>query len=58
MQLQHKKEMVNRMLKEYQNISEKLPRICKKGCCIKQRVTIENCKAKYHEKLKKLLTNL
>lgn len=35
--LEQKKEMVNKLLAEYQKMGEKLPNICKKGCCIKQR---------------------
>lgn len=39
-------------------MNEKLPFICKKGCCIKQRVLIENAKAKYHDRLKRLHNQL
>jgi len=38
--LVQKKEMVNRLLAELQKMSEKLPHICKKGCCVKQRILI------------------
>lgn len=27
---------------------EKLPFVCKKGCCVRQRALIEATKAKYH----------
>lgn len=37
MNLQNKKEMVNAMLKDFQDMSSKLNRICRRGCCIKQR---------------------
>jgi hypothetical protein len=50
--------MVNRLLAEYQKICEKLPFICKKGCCIKQRLIIENVKAIYYDKLKRLASQL
>lgn len=56
--LVQKKEMVNKLLAEYQKVGEKLPLICKKGCCIKQRVLIENAKAKYHERLKRTSSQL
>jgi hypothetical protein len=50
--------MVNKLLAEFQKMNEKLPFICKKGCCIKQRVLIENAKAKYHDRLKRLHNQL
>lgn len=52
--LPQKKEMVNRLLAEYQKMGEKLPHICKKGCCIKQRTLIEGAKSKHHDRLKRM----
>lgn len=56
--LLQKKEMVNKLLFEYQKMIEKLPNICKKGCCIKQRVLIENAKVKYLENIKRVTAQL
>ena len=46
--LEQKKEIVNRLLQEYQKMYEKLPYVCKKGCCVRQRTLIEASKAKHH----------
>lgn len=53
-----KKEMVNRLLTELQKMSQKLPQICKKGCCIKQRILIQNEKAKNFDRMKRLQNDL
>jgi hypothetical protein len=50
--------MVNKLLAEYQKVGEKLPYICKKGCCIKQRQIIENAKTKFYDKLKRISSQL
>lgn len=50
--------MVNKLLAEYQKVGEKLPYICKKGCCIKQRQIIENAKTKFYDKLKRISSQI
>lgn len=58
MTVAQKKEMVNKLLAEYQKVNEKLPHICKKGCCVKQRVVIENAKNKFYDRLKRTQAQL
>jgi hypothetical protein len=51
--LSEKKMMVNRLLNLYEKMKDKPNIICKRGCCIKQRVQIQLIKSKFHERLKK-----
>jgi hypothetical protein len=46
--LAKKKEMTNRLLEEYEVLRNKLGKICKRGCCIRYRVLMEEIKKKYH----------
>lgn len=56
--LEQKKEIVNRLLAEYQKMYEKLQFVCKKGCCVRQRTLIEVTKNKHHEDLKRAMGHL
>ena len=52
--LEKKKELTNRLLEEWQMLEGKLPFMCRRGCCIRFRTTLEEIKRKYHDKLRSL----
>ena len=56
--LEQKKEIVNRLLLEYQKMYENMQYVCKRGCCIRQRILIESAKAKNHDKIKRAMGQL
>jgi hypothetical protein len=49
--LEKKKELTNKLLEEYEILRNKLDKICKRGCCIRYRVLLEEIKKKYHNEL-------
>jgi hypothetical protein len=49
--LPKKKELTNKLLEEYENLRSKLGKICRRGCCIRFRVLLEEIKRKYHNEL-------
>lgn len=38
--LEKKKELTNRLLEEWERLESKLPKICKRGCCIRFRLAL------------------
>jgi len=39
--LEKKKELTNRLLEEWQILESKLPKMCKRGCCLRFRTIVE-----------------
>ena len=46
--LERKKELANKLLEEWQRLEGKLPFMCRRGCCIRFRCSLEVIKKTYH----------